>query len=120
MKILLALICLSVAPAMAATWFGALVDSGCYAARARNVDPNDTLTSVDQDTNEEIRYCSPGAKTKNFGLVDPQGEVCRLDAVGDRKAVEIVRQTGKSSRLRVSVTGELSGKTLKVNSMSKQ
>ena len=62
----------------AGAWSGALVDSKCYASIERNVNPTDTLTSVDRDKNLEIRYCSPSAKTKSFALVPPTGEAFRL------------------------------------------
>jgi hypothetical protein len=50
------------------------------------VNPNDTLTSVDRDTNREIRYCSPNAKTKSFTVVQSDGLNFRLDFAGNAKA----------------------------------
>ena len=43
------LICLASTLSFAGTWSGLLVDSRCYEAEERNVNPTDTLTSVDRD-----------------------------------------------------------------------
>src|SRR5271165_5519307 len=102
-----ALFCLSSAFSFAASWSGVLVDSKCYDAEERNVSPTDTLTNVDRDRNLEIRYCSPGAKTKSFGVVASTGEILHFDSVGSAKAEELVRKTGKRHLLPVAVTGEM-------------
>lgn len=102
----------------AQSWSGYLVDSRCYAAEERNVSPRDTETAVDRDRGYEVRYCSPGAKTRVFAIVPPSGERLKLDAAGNAKAGEIVRGIGKKSMLWVTATGELSGRTLEVNSIS--
>jgi hypothetical protein len=102
----------------AGSWAGALVDSKCYAAEERNVNPTDTLTSVDRDRNSEIRYCSPRTKTKSFAIVLPEGTALKLDAAGDAKAAELVRATGKKSLFNVAVTGERDKNTIKVDSIS--
>jgi hypothetical protein len=100
------------------SWSGVLVDSKCYEALQRNVNPNDTLTSVDRDTNRDIRYCSPGAKTKHFTLVEPVGASFRLDAAGDTKASLVLRAAGKKAPVYVTVNGERKGNSINVDSIS--
>src|SRR5271165_898415 len=100
-----ALIGFSSALGVAGSWSGSLVDSRCYANEERNVNPNDTETSVDRDSNSEIRYCSPTAKTKSFAVVQHDGMIFRLDAAGNTKAAELVRKTGRKSPFPVVVTG---------------
>jgi hypothetical protein len=112
------LLCLGSRLVFAGTWAGRLVDSGCWAAEERNVNPQDTLIFVDRDRNEEIRYCSPGAKTRSFSIVTPDGLSYTLDSAGNAKAAELVRSSGKTSRLPVSVTGELNKNTIRVDSIS--
>jgi hypothetical protein len=102
----------------AGTWSGVLVDSKCYDAEERNVNPTDTLTSVDRDGNLEIRYCSPSAKTKSFAVVRSDGPSLHLDSAGNAKAAELVPKTRKKSRLAVAVIGEISGDTIKVDSIA--
>jgi hypothetical protein len=113
-----AFFCLASGLVFAESWTGALVDPKCYDALERNVNPTDTLTHVDRDTNQEIRYCSPNAKTKLFGIVEQDGTILRFDSAGNAKATELVRTIHKKDRLYVVVTGEMSGKTIKVDSIS--
>lgn len=102
----------------AATWSGSLVDSKCFAASERNVNPTDTMTAVDRDQNQEIRYCTAGSKTKSFAVVDSNGLSFALDPGGNAKAAEFVRSVGRKSRIAVVVTGELTNRTITVDSIS--
>jgi len=115
---LAALLFLSSALSYAGSWSGALVDSKCWGNEERNVNPTDTSTYVDRDRNMEIRYCSPSAKTKVFGVVQSDGMSLTLDSAGNAKAAELVRKTGKKSLFAVQVTGEMLGSTVKVDSIS--
>ena len=112
------LLCLTSAPIFAGTWSGALVDSKCYESRERNVGPNDTLTSVDRDTREEIRYCSATPKTKSFTLVPETGPTFKLDSAGNTKAAQFVQGIGKKTLLVVNVTGAMNKNTIQVDSIS--
>lgn len=98
---------------------GFLVDAKCFDAMERNVNPTDTMTSVDRDRNFEIRYCSPNAKSMTFTLVDQDSLSYKLDADGNTKAGELVRKIGKRKKkyLEVDITGEVVGYTIKVDSI---
>ena len=115
---LTALVCLSSALSFAGSWSGALVNSKCWAAEERNVNPTDTTTFVDRDRNLEIRACAPNAKTKTFAVVMPDGQSFQLDAGGNTKAGELIRQSGKRSVFTVAVTGERIKNTVIVESIS--
>ncbi len=112
------LLCLLPALSFAGSWSGMLVNSKCYGAEERNVNPSDTLTNVDRDRNMELRDCSPNAKTKSFAVVQADGVRLRFDSAGNAKAAELVSKTGKISLLAVAVTGELQGRTIRVESIS--
>lgn len=115
----LVLLCCSCAAGFAATWSGALVDATCWGFRERNVNPRDTLTFVDRDRNLEVSICTPGAKTKSFAIVPEDGVSLKLDAAGDTKAAELVRNSPKKKQLiEVSVTGEINKGTIAVASIS--
>jgi len=114
---LIALLCLSSALSDAGTWSGALVDSKCFAIAERNVNPTDTLIYVDRDQNQEILRCSPGAKTKSFAVVQHDGLTFNLDSAGHAKVAEIVRKAVKKFPLAVVITGEMSGSTIRVDSI---
>ncbi|HLG95452.1 MAG TPA: hypothetical protein VKX49_03970 [Bryobacteraceae bacterium] len=113
-----ALLCVASGLAGIETWSGALVDGKCYAAEERNVNPTVTLTAVDRDRGQEIRYCSPNAKTKTFALVERDSTRFDLDAGGNAKAAELVRKSGKKPLFLVTVTGELNGHTITVDTIS--
>ena len=116
---LAALFCLASALSFAGSWSGAMVDSKCYESEELNVNPTDTLTSVDRDTSREVRYCSPSARTKSFTVVQRDGlKSFRLDSAGNAKAADLVRNTGKKSLIVVDVTGEINRNTIKVDSIS--
>jgi hypothetical protein len=112
------LLCLSSALSFGGTWSGALVDSKCYDAEERDVNPTDTLTNVDRDGNREIRYCSPSVRTRSFAIVQSDGQSFKFDPAGNAKAAELVGKTRKKSRLAVAVTGELNKSTIQVDSIS--
>ena len=115
---LAALFCLASAPNFAGSWPGWLVDSKCYAALERNKSPTDTLSYVDRNKSDEVRYCRPNAKTKSFAVLDQDGLSLNLDASGNGKAAELVRGAGKKPVGGVIVTGEITHDTLKVDSIS--
>jgi hypothetical protein len=102
----------------AETWSGELVDSKCYAAEQRNVNPTDTETWVDSDKGYEIRYCSPRSKTGVFAVVDRDGRSFNLDSAGNAKAAALVPNDRNKHFTPVTVTGEMIGKAIKVDSIS--
>src|SRR5579872_530929 len=111
-------LCLSSAFAYAGSWSGTLVDSKCFAIAEFNVNPADTLTYVDRDQNQELRLCSPSAKTNSFAVVQHDGVSLKLDPAGNAKATEIVRNSAKKNRFAVVVTGTMSENTITIDSIS--
>jgi hypothetical protein len=98
--------------AVAQTWSGYLVDAKCYQIEEENVNPTDTMASVDRDRDLEIRMCMPNAKTMTFAVVESSGLSFRLDSTGNAKAAALVStlgKLGKRSTVLVSVTGQWIG-----------
>ena len=110
--------CLMSSIAFGASWNGLLVDARCYAAEKRNHNPTDTSTAVDEDKGQMIRYCSPKAKTKSFGIVGEDGTLYRLDPAGDGKAAELVKSVGKRQMLEVAVSGTLHDRVIQTDSVT--
>ena len=100
------------------TWSGFLVDSNCYAAQERNVNPKDSQPHVDRDMALQIQYCSPRAKTKSFAVVEDDWSSLKFDSSGNTKASELVQKTAKREFMRVVVSGQLNQHTIAVNSIS--
>jgi hypothetical protein len=118
MVVLAALAWQAATPAAPRSWSGFLVNSDCYESRVHNTDPWDTSTYVDRDKDADVRNCSPNAKTKYFEFVDRDGVNFRLDAAGNAKAEEVVRNNGKQKYLEVTITGEPSKQTIQVESIT--
>jgi hypothetical protein len=100
----------------AQSFSGALVDNVCYAREERNV----TLRNPDanHDRDFEIRQCSPNAKTKEYAVVDHDGQSLKLDAAGNAKAAKLVSDLHRKGRLEVNVSGRKSKETLLVTSIA--
>jgi hypothetical protein len=113
-----ALLCLTAALGLAETWSGFLVNSSCYEALESNHNPTDTETNVNRNRGEEVRYCSPNDRTNSFAVVGPDGGSFTLDAAGNRKAADLVKQTGEKPLWPVNVTGQREKGKVKVSSIS--
>jgi len=111
-----ALLCLTAALGFAQSWPGYLVDSRCYKSDQTN--HNDNPSTVERDMNLELRQCSPNGKTKDFALVLPDWSSLKLDAAGNAKAAEIVRNPANKMPLAVTASGERVNGTLKVSSIA--
>lgn len=107
------------AAAFPATWSGVLVDSKCYAAEERNVDPHDTDSAVDRDKYQEVWYCSPTKKTRLFGVVLEDGTMVSLDPATNPKIEVVVRRAGTQTPFAVTVKGERSDHLVRVDTISK-
>lgn len=105
--------------ASAGSWSGALVDAGCYRSELDNVAPTQSMTYATRDMGYSLRYCSPSVNTKTFALVEDNWNAILLDAAGNAKAAQLVRQAGKHRQIEVTVTGEMNKNTVKVDSISR-
>lgn len=103
--------------ASAQSWSGYLVKSSCY--RNDQTNTNKYATTADRDMTMVVKQCSPNANTKSFALVLSDWSSLKLDAAGNAKAAEVVRNSGSASPLQVTVTGDRTSKQLKVASIAK-
>lgn len=100
------------------SWLGALVDAKCWAAMERDVGPTDSLINVDRDRGEEVRYCSPSAKTKSFEVVSQNNAIFELDAGGSAQASDVIHKAGKRPLYMVDVSGQKTKNTVPVSSIT--
>ena len=117
---LLILLCLLCVPVFADTWTGYLVDAKCYASLERNRSPFDTNIDTDRDRGSEVYFCRPTPKTKTFTIVDYDGQSVDLDASGNAKAADLVRQAPAKSVIAVTIAGQKHGKIVSVDSITKK
>ena len=86
------------------TWSGRLVDSSCKAKA--------------QASGEKMS-CAATKATTNFGVELPDSKTLNLDPDGNSKAIEAIKDS-KTAEVRVSITGSMSGDSVKVESIAVQ
>ena len=112
------LFCLASMAGFAGSWQGVLVNSKCYDALERNVNPFESGLDAGRDRNFEVRYCRANARTKSFTVVQPDGQSFKLDSTGNAKAADIVRKGNQKFIFVVDVTGKVRDHSIKVDSIS--
>jgi hypothetical protein len=97
------------AAAFAETWTGTLVDAHCM------------------DQKKSGAECSPMSSTSSFALVLPDGKTVRLDAAGNAKAGDALKNNadraknpGANTPVTAKVTGSLEGGTIHVQTIEVQ
>jgi hypothetical protein len=115
---LAAFFCLASITGLAGGWEGVLVNSECYDAVERNVNPFESGLDASRDRNFEVRYCRANARTKSFTVVQPDGQSFKLDPTGNAKAADIVRKGNQKFIFVVDVTGKVRDHSIKVDSIS--
>jgi hypothetical protein len=72
---------------------------------------------VAADPDSHTRACALKCESSGFGVVTKDQQFLKCDAAGNAKVVEALKASDKKDHLRVSVTGEARGDTLKVTSI---
>jgi hypothetical protein len=72
---------------------------------------------VAADPDSHPRACALKCAASGFGIVTQDKHFLKFDAEGNTKIVEALKASDKKDRLRVDVTGEVHGDTLKVISI---
>jgi hypothetical protein len=99
--------CAFVLPVWAAAedWHNAaLVDNHCVA-------------NVKSNPDAHTRDCMLQCQRQGYGIVTDTGEYLKLDAGGNAQAFKLLQQSKQKDHLRVEVTGERQGDTIKVQSI---
>ena len=85
----------------AETWTGKLVDAACAGKSQKS--------QAD---------CSPTVATRSFAIELSDGKILKLDSNGNSKATEAIKDTTFKPESQVTVSGQLEGQTVKVESMN--
>jgi hypothetical protein len=72
---------------------------------------------VAADPDSHPRTCALKCSASGFGIVTKDKQFLKFDAEGNTKIVEALKASEKKDHLRVDVTGDLQGDTLKVTSI---
>jgi hypothetical protein len=81
---------------------------------------NGTLTDVmckDKDVANHTRKCALGCAKSGFAVVTSDGKFLKLDEQGNSKALAALKASSKDKDLKVTVTGDVDGETIKVTSL---
>ena len=95
--------------ALAEDYSGKLIDANCSAAA------NPQSNSAAKNAAES---CAPTAQTKAFAVETTSGKVIKLDAEGNKKAEQLVKENPTASNVTVSGSMEQNGSMLKVQSIN--
>lgn len=105
---------------------GYLVVLGIFALPAfgatesyKNVAVVDTNCSakVAADPDAHTRACALKCEASGFGIITSDKKYIKFDAEGNKEIQEALKASSKKDHLRVDVTGDLQGDTLKVTSI---
>ncbi len=92
--------------ALAATYNDVpVVDVNCSKKAAANPDAH-------------TRDCALQCASSGFGIVTKDQKFLKFDAAGNQKVLSELKASSKKDHLRVNVTGEVQGDTLKVSSVT--
>ncbi len=101
-------VCLSMWPLIAATqtWTDVpLVDQKCSAK----------LNATTADTH--TRTCALACESSGYGIMTADGTFLKFDKAGSQKALDALKASTKKDHLRATVTGDIEGGTIKVQSI---
>jgi hypothetical protein len=74
-------------------------------------------TKVAADPDTHTRACALKCAGSGFGILTQDKHFLKFDAEGNAKIVEALKASDKKDHLRVDVTGDVQGDTLKVTSI---
>ena len=97
-----------------------LAASGVAAAETwSNVSLIDTMCSVNAKAKPDAhtKACALQCAKSGFGIIAPDGSYLKFDDSGNAKVLAALKATKKADHVRVSVTGERQGDTIKVSNI---
>lgn len=74
-------------------------------------------TKVAADPDSHTRACALKCAASGFGIVTQDKHFLKFDAEGNSKIVEVLKASDNKDHLRVDVSGDVQGDTLKVTSI---
>ena len=75
-------------------------------------------SKVAADPDTHTRACALKCSASGFGIVTKDKQFLKLDAEGNTKIADALKASDKKDHLRVDVTGDVQGDTLKVTSIT--
>ena len=109
--------CFAAALSYGANWNAKLLDSSCADKSAQS------SQTTDKKTREKLsQTCAATASTTDFAIMTSDGKIYKLDSSGNSKAASAFKsgafKPDKDGDIHVSVSGNLQGNTVSVDSIS--
>lgn len=119
-SIFLSISFLLAASASAAEVKGILLDKNCSSKAEESISSGDPsgpaieggMLAAEAHTRECLR--APACEKSGYGVYTSDRKFLLFDAAGNRKAVEALKLSKRETDIRVTVTGEIQGDTIKV------
>ena len=77
----------------------------------------DVACSKKADANSHTRECAIGCKDSGYGILTADNKFLKFDADGNAKVLAELKASTKTDHLRVNVSGDVKGDTIKVTSV---
>ena len=96
------------------------VSAAAWAERFNNVPLVDANCAgkVQANPDAHTRACELQCQKSGLGIITADGKFLKFDAKGNAEAIQLLSKSTKADHLRVNVTGQQSGDTIKVESVS--
>ncbi len=78
---------------------------------------NNCAQKVKADPDAHTRTCALQCAKAGFGIVTSDGQFLKLDAAGNAQLISALQKSDKKDHLRVTVSGEKQGDTIKTSSV---
>lgn len=96
-----------------------LLAGSAFAETWKNVPvvDNNCAQKVKADPDSHTRTCALQCAKSGFGIVTSGGDFLKLDAAGNEKVISALQKSDKKDHLRVTVSGDKQGDTIKTSSV---
>jgi hypothetical protein len=96
------------------------LSASALAEEWKDVPMVDTMcsTKAKAKADEHPRSCALQCQASGFGIVTPDGTYLKFDAEGNTQAIAALKASKKTDHLRVNVSGQREGDTIKVKSLT--
>jgi hypothetical protein len=100
-----------------ATLFSLLLVSAAFGETWKNVPvvDNNCAQKAKADPDSHTRTCALQCAKSGFGIVTSDGQFLKLDSAANAKLVSALQKSDKKDHIRVTVTGEKQGDTIKTS-----
>lgn len=85
----------------------------------KNVPSTDIMCSRKEKANPDahLRSCALQCQKSGYGIYTQDGRFLKFDSAGNAKMLDLLKSSSKQDHIRLDVTGDVQGDTIKVQSL---